>query len=69
MKTISLRKPETSHKQIRTQNGENYWTDAGRYFNELGDLTRQNRQQVESNPPPAIVPSIVAAIEAENNRL
>jgi PAS domain S-box-containing protein len=39
------------------------------YFNELADLTRQNRLQVESSPPPAIVPSIVAAIEAENNRL
>jgi PAS domain S-box-containing protein len=39
------------------------------YFNELADLTRQDRLQVESNPPPATVTSIVASIEAENNRL
>jgi PAS domain S-box-containing protein len=39
------------------------------YFNELADLTRQNRLQVESNPPPAVVTSIVASIESENNRL
>lgn len=39
------------------------------YFNELADLTRQDRLQVESNPSPATVTSIVASIESENNRL
>ena len=39
------------------------------YFNELADLTGQNRLRVKSNAPPAIVPSIVASIESENNRL
>jgi hypothetical protein len=39
------------------------------YFNELADLTGQDRLQVESNPPPATVTSIVASIESENNRL
>ena len=34
------------------------------YFNELADLTGQNRLQVKSSPPPAIAPSIVASIEA-----
>jgi hypothetical protein len=38
------------------------------YFNELADLTGQDRLQVESSPPPAIATSIVA-IESENNRL
>src|ERR1700730_2514120 len=39
------------------------------YYNELADLTGQDRLQVESSPPPAIVMSIVASIESENNRL
>ena len=39
------------------------------YFNELAALTGRDRLQVESNPPPAIVTSIVASIESENNRL
>ncbi len=40
-----------------------------RYFNELADLTGQDRLLIENNPPPAIVTSIVASIESENNRL
>ena len=39
------------------------------YFNELADLTGQDRLQVESNPLPATLTSIVASIESENNRL
>ena len=39
------------------------------YYNELADLTGQERLQVESSPPPAIMTSIVASIESENNRL
>ena len=39
------------------------------YFNELADLTGQDRLQVRSNAPSAKVPSIVASIESENNRL
>ena len=39
------------------------------YFNELADLTGQDRLRVKSNAPPALVPSIVASIESENNRL
>ena len=39
------------------------------YFNELADLTGQDRLQVESDPLPARVTSIVASIESENNRL
>jgi PAS domain S-box-containing protein len=39
------------------------------YFNELADLTGQDRLQVESSRPPAIGTSIVASIESENNRL
>ena len=37
------------------------------YFNELASLTGQERLKAEISPP--IVPSIVAAIESENNRL
>ena len=40
-----------------------------RYFNELADLTGQDRLQVESSRPPAIATSIVASLESENNRL
>ena len=39
------------------------------YFNELADLTGQDRLHVRSNAPAALVPSIVASIESENNRL
>jgi hypothetical protein len=39
------------------------------YFNELASLTGQDLLQVENSPPPAIVTSIVASIESENNRL
>jgi PAS domain S-box-containing protein len=39
------------------------------YFNELADLTGQDRLQGGSSPQPAIVASIVASIESENNRL
>jgi len=39
------------------------------YFNELADLTGQDRLQIESSPPPKIVTSIVTSIESENNRL
>lgn len=39
------------------------------HFNELADLTGQDRLLVKSNPPPVMVSSIVASIEAENNRL
>ena len=39
------------------------------YFNELADLAGQDRLRVKSTPPTAIVPSIVASIESENNRL
>jgi PAS domain S-box-containing protein len=40
-----------------------------RYFDELADLTGQDRLLVKSNPSTAMMPSVVAAIEAENNRL
>jgi PAS domain S-box-containing protein len=39
------------------------------YFNELADLTGQNCLQVRRSPAPVIMPSIVASIESENNRL
>ena len=39
------------------------------YFNELADLTSQDRLRITSNPLAAMVPRVVAAIEAENNRL
>ena len=39
------------------------------YFNELADLTGQDRLRVKSSPPEAIAMSIVASIESENNRL
>jgi PAS domain S-box-containing protein len=39
------------------------------YFNELADLTGQDRLRVKSNPLTTMVPGVVAAIEAENNRL
>jgi PAS domain S-box-containing protein len=39
------------------------------YFNELADLTGQDRLLIESNPPSAIATNIVASIESENNRL
>lgn len=39
------------------------------YFNELADLTGQDRLRVESDARPPISPSIVASIESENNRL
>ena len=39
------------------------------YFNELADLTGQDRLQVESSSAPAIVTSILASIESENNKL
>jgi len=39
------------------------------YCNEFADLTGQDRLQVESSPPPAILTSIAASIESENNRL
>jgi len=39
------------------------------YFNELADLTGQDRLRVKGNAPTALVPSIVASIESENNRL
>jgi PAS domain S-box-containing protein len=38
-------------------------------FNELADLTRQDRLQVRSSPSPVIMTSVVASIESENNRL
>jgi PAS domain S-box-containing protein len=40
-----------------------------RYFNELANLTGQDRLQVGSTPPPVIMTDIVASIESENNRL
>ncbi len=39
------------------------------YFNELADLTGQDRLRVKSDAPAALMPSIVASIESENNRL
>jgi PAS domain S-box-containing protein len=39
------------------------------YFNEVADLTGQDRLVVQRSPPPAMVASIVASIESENNRL
>lgn len=100
MQTTAPKTLARSPEQVRTQNGENYWTeDAVRlsalplnevpfdfdeaaflhvrrnfqrlvhYFNELADLREQDRLHVRSNPPPVTVMSIVASIEAENNRL
>jgi hypothetical protein len=39
------------------------------YFNELADLTGQDRLPVGSNPAPLAAANIVASIESENNRL